>query len=581
MQLKYLTIKNFRNFKHANIKLSNQNVIFGMNDVGKTNLLYALRFLMDRQIRQYGFKESDFHQKNTNENIEITLELDITDKEINKDTQLLISKVVGSRTQSNLDTFYIKAIGKYNEKEYLGNSEIFWGSDLDALIEIPQKGLISDLDKLFKIVYIDATINLDTTFSKHRKNLFDESKLNDEDVALSTKIQQKSNEVNEKIGEMNVIQEFQETLTDEYKSLRDENIKIEMKSEMAIKGYFSDLTPYIKRDDDEEHYPTSGDGRKKLLAYSLLNHVTKELNDDKIVIFLIEEPENSLHRSMQIALSKQLFEQKVYNYFFLSTHSPELLYEMDDASLIRLYSEENVMSKSHIYHVDDEYKNMKKELNRSLATALFANKVLLIEGESERVLFEKILEETYPTYELDGGYILSVDGVKFKPYFDVLNALNITTIVKTDNDLKAKNNQISHFDLIGLNRGLELIGEKKKDFIVIDYSTVDENNKTVWMIADKKRKVSEEKQKIYKDEHETIKLLKENNIFLSEIDLEHDLYNVLGDRINNILDNENPVNYLQQAKMINMIELTKGLSDKDCKTIIEHDLFAALKRLVD
>src|SRR5699024_8139390 len=147
----------------------------------------------------------------------------------------------------------------------------------------------------------------------------------------------------------------------------------------------------------------------------------------------------------------------------------------------------------------------------------------------------------YPAYELDGGYILSVAGVKFKPYFDVLNALTITTIVKTDNDLKAKNNKISQFDLIALYIYLQLIGEKKKDFIVIDYSTVDENNKTVWMIADKKRKVSEEKQKIYKDEHETIKLLKENNIFLSEIDLEHDLYNVLGDRINNILDHENPV----------------------------------------
>src|SRR5699024_11868867 len=100
-----------------------------------------------------------------------------------------------------------------------------------------------------------------------------------------------------------------------------------MKSEMAIKGYFSDLTPYIKRDGDEQHYPTSGDGRKKLLAYSLLNHITKEFNSDKIVIYLIEEPENSLHRSMQIALSKQLFEKEVYDYFFLSTHSPELLYE--------------------------------------------------------------------------------------------------------------------------------------------------------------------------------------------------------------------------------------------------------------
>src|SRR5699024_3350211 len=413
--------------------------------------------IIDRQIQQYEFKKSDFHKKDTNQNIEITLELDKAKRQTSKDAQLLISKVNGSRKQTNLNTFYIKILGKYNEKEYFGNPELYWGSDLNNLIEIPQKGLISDLDRLFKVVYIDATINLDATFSKHRKDLFDQSKLSDEDVALSNEIQKATSEVNDEIGEMNVIKEFQSTLTKEYKSLKDEDINIEKKSEMAIKGYFSDLTPYIKRDGDEQHYPTSGDGRKKLLAYSLLNHVTKEFNSDKIVIYLIEEPENSLHRSMQIALSKQLFEKEVYDYFFLSTHSPELLYQMDNASLIRLYNEEIVNCSSHIYHVDEEYKNMKKELNRSLATALFANKVLLIEGESERVLFEKVLEETNPTYELDGGYILSVDGVKFKPYFDVLNALNITTIVKTDNDLKAKRNSKIQFDLIGLNRCLELI----------------------------------------------------------------------------------------------------------------------------
>ncbi|MFE6167800.1 AAA family ATPase [Viridibacillus arvi] len=45
--LKSLTIGNFRNFEKVNIDLTNQNVVFGMNDVGKTNLLFAIRFLLD------------------------------------------------------------------------------------------------------------------------------------------------------------------------------------------------------------------------------------------------------------------------------------------------------------------------------------------------------------------------------------------------------------------------------------------------------------------------------------------------------------------------------------------------------
>lgn len=574
-------IKNFRNFKEADIQLTNQNVIFGMNDVGKTNLLYALRFLLDRQTRKDGFRDSDFFQKNTNLEIEITLELNLADREKNKDTQHIISKIGGSRSKEELDNFFIQVKGLYNASEYIGEPKLYWGSVLNKLDIIPQTGLFSDLDKLFKVVYIDPTIDLETTFSKNRRRLFDQSKLNEKDVGISKEIKTLTDTVNERIGEMEVIQSFQDTLTQEYKSLKKEDITIEMKSEMAINGYFSDLIPYIKRDGDNKHYPTSGDGRKKILAYSLLNHLTKEHESNKIVIFLIEEPENSLHRSMQIALSKQLFNKEVYDYFFLSTHSSELLYEMDAASLIRIYSKDRVDCASHIYYVDEDYRNVKKELNRSLATALFAEKVLLIEGPSERVLFEKILEELYPTYELDGGYILEVDGIKFKPYYDVLNALDIFTIVKTDNDLKAKRSNKFHFDLIGLNRCLDLVNMEKKEYVEIDYTTMDKDGKLVQLVSTKERLVKEEKRKIYVNEKETINALREKEIYLSEIDLEHDLFEVLGKRLEEILDNSNPIKYLQNAKMLNMLELTNGLNEKDCRLIINHNLFKALKRLVD
>lgn len=61
--MKFLTIsiKNFRNFENINIDLNNKNVFFGMNDVGKTNFLYALRYLFDREIRKKELIESDFY----------------------------------------------------------------------------------------------------------------------------------------------------------------------------------------------------------------------------------------------------------------------------------------------------------------------------------------------------------------------------------------------------------------------------------------------------------------------------------------------------------------------------------------
>ena len=93
-----------------------------------------------------------------------------------------------------------------------------------------------------------------------------------------------------------------------------------------------------------------------------------------------------------------------------------------------------------------------------------------------------------PIYELEGGYLLLVDGIKFKPYFDILKELEILPIIKTDNDLKAKRGDIKSFDTIGFNRCLNIIG-KNLEAITIDYSSKDENGKLIWLISDKERMV--------------------------------------------------------------------------------------------
>src|SRR5271169_5365090 len=50
MQLSRIRIKNFRNFKSLNVKLGEHAVILGENKVGKTNLLFALRLILDPSL---------------------------------------------------------------------------------------------------------------------------------------------------------------------------------------------------------------------------------------------------------------------------------------------------------------------------------------------------------------------------------------------------------------------------------------------------------------------------------------------------------------------------------------------------
>lgn len=95
MKFNSVKIKNFRNFEDISIDLTNKNVLFGMNDVGKTNFLYALRFVFDKDIRKQNFSDTDYYKKKVNVPIEIDIAVDISDTG-NADSQKLRAKLKGA-----------------------------------------------------------------------------------------------------------------------------------------------------------------------------------------------------------------------------------------------------------------------------------------------------------------------------------------------------------------------------------------------------------------------------------------------------------------------------------------------------
>ena len=165
--MKFLTIsiKNFRNFENINIDLNNKNVFFGMNDVGKTNFLYALRYLFDREIRKKELIESDFYQKNTNKPIEIIVSIDISD-ETDSDSEKIRAKVKGALL-SEQDTVYIKLFAEYNRTEMRANPVLYWGGDIGDLQEIKSRGYTFELDNIFNVIYIDAYVDLYGLFRRN------------------------------------------------------------------------------------------------------------------------------------------------------------------------------------------------------------------------------------------------------------------------------------------------------------------------------------------------------------------------------------------------------------------------------
>lgn len=557
MKFEKVSITNFRNFENIEIQISNKNVFFGLNDVGKTNFLYAIRYVFDKDIRRNGLIDSDFHKKNTQNPIEIIVTLDISDT-TNTDCQKLRAQLKGALLSSH-NKVYIKLIAEYNSQDLSAAPVLYWGGDLEHLHEMKQRGYLYELDYVFNVIYIDSYVDLYALFKKNIPTLVKSDNAADDAILLH--IQDTVSQLNSHIATLSGVKEFESKITPEYQKFRNEGVSISVKSEIAVKGLYSNIIPYIKQDGDNNLYPTAGEGRKKLLAYSIYDLISSENEEIKINIFLIEEPENHLHKSLQIALSQILFTDQKYRYLFVTTHSPFVLYEMDNVSLIRIFNDLRISSASYFYTDPESYEKNRKMLNRSLTEAIFANKVLLVEGPSELLLFEKVMSVVCPFYEADGVYILAVGGIGFKIYIEILDGLKIAKIVKTDNDLRFVKSS-GEYSVLGFSRCNNIVGEPRLPTKTIRGNTI-----------------TDRRQLYLTNQSELDNIRSDYNVFLSKVDLENDLDEFLHTELVSYLGDTDPVAYLQKAKKYHMAELIKKITDVDCRRIYDHYNFACLKEV--
>lgn len=543
MKFEMIQIRNFRNFKDIKIKLSNKNVFFGMNDVGKTNFLFALRFVFDKSIRKNGFSNSDFYNKDTSNPIEIIVKINI--KDINDEDNAKIRARIKGNIRSSQDSVYIKLEATYNESEMSADPILYWGGDLSELGEIRTRGYTTDLDLIFNVFYINAYVDLYRFFKKNATTL-----LKNEDKSDAHKMEEIRNTIdmlNNKISSLSGIKKFEKVVSPQYQLYRNDSIEIKVKSEIAVNGLYENVIPYIRQEGTDNLYPTSGEGRKKLLVYSIYGLLAENEEATKINLFLIEEPENHLHRALQLSLSRYLFNESDSKYLFLTTHSSLILTEMNQVNLVRIYNSNKINSASIFYEVPKEYKNLRLKLNKGLSEAIFADRVLLVEGPSEEVLFSRVLRAVNPCYEIQGIYILPVLGINFKRYIDILHALNICCIVKTDNDLRGIKGKAKKYSLLGLTRINDLAGltgdsafESQREFETTDMVKI-------------KREIYD-KNKVKLDE-----IRDKNKIFLSRVSLEEDLDEAIHDILDECFSNvtDNPVEYLKNAKKYHMVDLVK------------------------
>lgn len=560
MKIDWIKIKGFRNFDDEKINFADQTLIIGANDVGKTNLIYALRILFDRSLsdRDLDLLNSDYNVYTKSNSIEITVKLiDVTE-------DCLISIFKGDL---NNKTVYIQyKNSKKNEYSILS------GATEETLEKRNSRFYIRRLN----MEYVNTNRNLETFMKRERNQILEDAKLkiseeqtrSDEEAILEIKHNLEC--VNEKVDSLNYIQESLNKVNNELSSLAVHN---EGKS-LTFKNTNTDATRMLDNleltySTDEGGLTLGGDGRNNQIF--LATWVSKQKNVsslEKVTFYAIEEPEAHLHPQQQRKLSSYLLE-KFEEQVFITTHSPYIATDFKPDRVVKLYSK-NKSTKVAKGGCSEELKmnfdDFGYRLDAITSDVFFVNAVILVEGPSEKLFYTALAKQLEIDLDRLNVSIISVNGVGFMPYIKICLALDTPFVLRTDNDIFVKKkNGIEYSFQGGISRVMGIYSELPVTEINSELILYwkEHHSENEW------RKSIQRPQAAKNLANYIIQNIKKDNIYISQIDLENDLANSsLFSSLKKFYKTrkiETTVNKMKKAKAENMLSFLKAhFEDLSC-----------------
>jgi len=473
MRISRIKIVNFRNFSHFEVDLSERYlIIVGENNVGKSNLIYALRLLLDISLPNSArhLNERDFwdglEQPFGGNEIKISVTFaDFSDDENEYASMRDCYKQENGGLISTLSYVFAPTAGIDIEDQSdldIDDYDFYFCCDEDS----ERKFTDLTFQKFIPLEVLSAIRNASSDLSTWSRSPL--SRLVNRLELDRDQLGELGNNIDTAISallDLPPIADLQQSIDVRLAQMIGSNNTIE-----PVLGFLQTDPDRLMRflrlyteGPRQRSLDEIGTGYANVLFVILLlldAQAKEDAVEQASMILAVEEPEVHLHPHLQRLIFRDLTNRSQKNVpLIVTTHSPHIASVAPLKSILALRSTQNgTIGKNAVNAnlTDQEIADIERYIDVTRAELAFSKGVILVEGITEEIIITEFARLLGTPLDEFGITLINIDGIDFAPYVKLLKpeSLGIPFAVITDGDpyFDGEENRYQ-----GIERGIDLL----------------------------------------------------------------------------------------------------------------------------